>query len=295
MGTVVQRCSVEATQLEMGRQFCFLQSAAKSLTKQHKLERSSVQGRVERERKTEKWRLSAREKAKACKERFCYQILSEGNRWRVRAPRERERQNEIEINTYLQQHVFSSSHWDLVQNINGDPTAEMAMWETKRMRGEGSRKRVDRHSRGKTENHRQIKEKRSRKRQMKEINNGMRDRVAPELGRKITIRNRKLWHMGGLTKREIESQTEEVGQMERRKKWVSDRWDERFERRREINEEVQWPVSRERLARQNAAVTRIDMRGGKSVSVVGRQTELCLCLKMTLYRWQVKPKSLQFY
>lgn len=56
MGTVVVRCSVGATQLEKSRQVffflfvCFLQRAAKSPTKQHKLERSSVKGWREKKR-----------------------------------------------------------------------------------------------------------------------------------------------------------------------------------------------------------------------------------------------------
>lgn len=50
--------------------------------------------------------------------------------------------------------------------------------------------------------------------------------------------------MGGLTKREIETQTEGVGQIERRK---------------DINV-VQWPVSRERIPRQSTPVTTTDMK-----------------------------------
>lgn len=42
IGTPERRCSVEDTQMEKGRQLCFLQSAVKGLTKQHQLQRSSV-------------------------------------------------------------------------------------------------------------------------------------------------------------------------------------------------------------------------------------------------------------
>lgn len=119
MGTVVRRCSVEATQLERGRQFCFFAKCCQKPDKTAQAgEKLSVKGGWRERRGDEDW--VPERKAKACKERFCYQIQSEGNRWRVRAARERERQNEIEINTYLQQRVFSSSRRDLVWNINGD-------------------------------------------------------------------------------------------------------------------------------------------------------------------------------
>lgn len=65
-------------------------------------------------------------------------------RWRVREVYEeleqggKERPNETEINTQLQQHVFLSLHWDSVWNINGDSAAEMAMQATVAKRGEGS-------------------------------------------------------------------------------------------------------------------------------------------------------------
>lgn len=51
---------------------------------------------------------------------------------------------------------------------------------------------------------------------MREINNGMTNSVAPEMGRQTV--NGKLTHTGGLTKREIESLTGKVGQMEGWKK-----------------------------------------------------------------------------
>lgn len=56
----------------------------------------------------------------------------------------------------------------------------MAVWGTK-----GSINKV-----GEAESY--TTDKRSRKRQMMEINNGMRVAVAPEIGNKITIQNRKL-------------------------------------------------------------------------------------------------------
>lgn len=118
---------------------------------------------------------------------------------------------------------------------------------------------------------------------MREINTCNRDRqrVATEMGSNITIPNIKLWLMGGLTKRNIESQREEVGQMEMEKMSFRPVRRERFEERREINEEVQWPVSRERLARQNTAVTRIDMRSREPVCCWYGEREWCLCLKTT--------------
>lgn len=108
--------------------------------------------------------------------------------------------------TYLQHRVFLSLRWGLVWNINGYSAAQMAVWGTK-----GSINKV-----GDAESY--TTDKRSRKRQMMEINNGMRVAVAPEIGNKITIQNRKPWHTGGLTKSEIESQREKVGQIERRGK-----------------------------------------------------------------------------
>lgn len=114
-----------------------------------------------------------------------------------------EKENKIKINTYLQHRVFLSLRWGLVWNINGYSAAQMAVWGTK-----GSINKV-----GEAESY--TTDKRSRKRQMMEINNGMRVAVAPEIGNKITIQNRKPWHTGGLTKSEIESQREKVGQIER--------------------------------------------------------------------------------
>lgn len=65
--------------------------------------------------------------------------------------------------------------------------------------------------------------------------------------------------MGGLD-REIGNLTQEVGQMERWQKLVFERRDERLQKRRETNREVQWLVSRERGARPSTETTRIEMR-----------------------------------
>lgn len=118
--------------------------------------------------------------------------------------------------------------------------------------------------------------------------------MAPEIGSKITVQNRKLRHMGGLTKGETEQQTEEVGQMETRKKWVSARWDERFEKWREINEVVQWPVSRESRARQKQQQWPELLWEGKCVSGVDTEREKnVFVFEKHFYRWQVKSQSLQ--
>lgn len=71
-------------------------------------------------------KISAREKGKPCNQRFCYQIYVERETDEESEHPEKERQNEMEINTYLQQRVFLSLHRDLVWNINGD-SAEMSM------------------------------------------------------------------------------------------------------------------------------------------------------------------------
>ena len=84
----------------------------------------------------------------------------------------------------------------------------------------------------------------------------------------------------------MESQMEEVGQMDRRKKWVCERWDERFEKRREINEEVQWPVSRET---RHAAVTRIDTtKERSSLLLIQRERESNVFVLKHFNTWQVK-------
>lgn len=91
----------------------------------------------------------------------------------------------------------------------------------------------------------------------------------------------------------MESQMEEVGQMDRRKKWVSERWDERFEKRREINEEVQWPASRETLARQHAAATRIHTRKERtSLLLIERERESNVFVLKHFNTWQVKSHRL---
>lgn len=64
---------------------------------------------------------------------------------------------------------------------------------------------------------------------------------------------------GGLD-REIENLTLKAGQMERWQKVFSKRRDEKLQKRRETNGEVQWLVSRERAGRPHTEMTRIEMR-----------------------------------
>lgn len=136
------------------------------------------------------------------------------------------------------------------------------------------------------------RKRRSWKRQMREINNYIRDRVASEISSKITAWNGKVNRVREIEKPDRGSWTNgKTGKMSFR-----EARGEIWEKRCEINEEVQWPVSGERLARQNAAVTRIDM--GEKVPVrcwYREKKSNVFVLKWHFYWWQVKSYSLQFY
>lgn len=70
--------------------------------------------------------IECRRESKSKQRKVLLAGMERGNKWKVRTLREGEMWKE-KINTYLQQCVFLSPHRDLVQNINGDSTTEMAM------------------------------------------------------------------------------------------------------------------------------------------------------------------------
>lgn len=183
MRTVVRRCIVGDTKLEEGRQFCLMQRAAKRAPDKTAWagERFGVGGwgRV--------WmNIECRRESKSKQRKVLLAGMERGNKWKVRTLREEEMWKE-KINTYLQQCVFLSLHRDLVQNINGDSTTEMAMWKTKSVAWRGQGRELGR-------------AKQSPNRQMRKINHGMRDETSSDMGGKTVASNGELWHTGGTDK-----------------------------------------------------------------------------------------------
>lgn len=195
-------------------------------------------------REKQRWRLSAREKVKAYKERFCYQLRSKESKWKVRTPRERERQKK-KWDQYIPAAacIFVSAlrlsleyQWRLNHSDGNVKNKKNAV-------GKGRGKGLNRQKRATTDLKKRKEDQTGRwgklitawetERPQKWVAKQQYKMESCDTWEDWQKQSNWKWVRGSLTNGKT-------------KKWVSDQRDERFEKRREINEEVEWPVLRER-------------------------------------------------
>lgn len=104
----MRRCRVEATHLEKGKSFVFCKELPKARFKNRTSWRQ-VQCKGRWREKQGEMRIDCQRESKRMQREVLLPDMEGGKQMKSKSI-QRKRQNEIEINTYLQQRVFSSLH-----------------------------------------------------------------------------------------------------------------------------------------------------------------------------------------